>query len=185
MSRPRLALSLTFSGCIAMAAAACSGAGATPTPALPSLGLPTVSIPAIPTVSIPVVPSDLPSISIPPIGSGGIPSFAIPTFHQAADLEAQLPSQIRGVTLEKSSFTGDLFLKGSSSGDADLQAVLAQFGKQASDLVIATVRDPTHSVDFTLVAFRLSGVDGNQLIQAVLSAGAAKGSPQPSWRGMP
>jgi hypothetical protein len=131
------------------------------------------------------LPSDLPSISLPPVAlpSGllpsGLPSLApIPTFHLAPELEAQLPSEIRGTPLEKSSFTGDLFL--GSTPDQNFAAVLQQFGKQPSDLAIAGVRDPSDTLEFGLFAFQLAGVDGNQFIDALFKAGQATGSIQPT-----
>ena len=190
MHLPRRRALMILSAVTAMAIAACSGGAASPTvsiPALPSVAIPTVSIPPLPSVAIPTVsipplpsglpselPSGLPSLSIPPLGS-----FAIASFHQAPDLEGVLPAQVRGVTLEKSSFTGEFFLSGGSSGE-DFKAVLAQFSKQPSDLAIAGARDPSSGLEFDLLAFQLAGVDGNQLIAALLAAGQASGSVQPT-----
>jgi hypothetical protein len=201
MSHLRRALILTLAGLVAMAAIACSSSPAAPTaptvsiPAIPTVSIPaipTVSIPAIPSVSLPVIPSvsipalpsGFPSISIPAIPSD-LPSFsipAIPTFHQAQDLEGALPSQIRGVTLEKSSFSGAFFL--SSGSNEELTALLNQFGKQPSDLSVAGANDPNFNSDtrlsFQLIVFRLAGVDANQLLAAFLTSGGANGGQTPT-----
>jgi hypothetical protein len=80
--------------------------------------------------------------------------------------------------MEKSSFTGDFFL--GQGGDQTFGALVQQLGKSPSDLQIAGVRDPSDTLEFELLAFRLAGIPGDQFISALLAAGQAAGSPAPT-----
>ena len=181
MSRMKRSISLCLAGGLAMVVVACGGTAATPTAAIPTVAIPSVSIPSIgiPTVAIPsiAIPSiGIPSFSIPPLPSG----LAIPTFHQAPDLETALPDQIRGVTLTKLSFTGDTFLGGGATTSKEFVALMAQFGKQPSDLGVAIASDATGGLKIQLVAFRLAGVDANQRLAGLIAASAGSGSAPPT-----
>jgi hypothetical protein len=178
---------LILPGTIAIAGVLALGACTSTTPAasvaLPSIALPSIALPSIVVPSI-VIPSIvIPSIEIPSIGpdeSFSLPSIGpIPSLdlHAAPDLEAVLPSQIRGVTLEKTSVSGAFFL--GSGGSPEFQALLNQFGKQPSDLAIAGAQDPSSTLDFDLAVFRLSGVDSQQLLGAFLQVASSTASTPP------
>jgi hypothetical protein len=89
-------------------------------------------------------------------------SFALPSGLNAdPGLEGMLPDTIAGETLTKLSMTGDSFM-GAGMGTEDLQKVLDQFGKGPSDLSVAVGGSSKASV----FAFRIKGVDANQLFTA-------------------
>lgn len=111
-------------------------------------------------------PSATPTIApatAAPAGSGqpGF-SFALPSGLNADPaLEGMLPDTIAGETVTKLSMTGDSFM-GGGMGTEDLQKVLDQFGKGPSDLSVAVGGSSKASV----FAFRIKGVDANQLFTA-------------------
>lgn len=93
-------------------------------------------------------------------------SFAIPSgFNADKDLEALLPDDIGGETVQKLSMTGDSFM-GVGQGTEDLQKVLDQFGKSPSDLSVAFAS----STKASIIAFRIKGVDGSKIFDAFLAA---------------
>lgn len=115
-------------------------------------------------------PTVAPATAAPTQAAGGSAqpgfSFALPSGLNAdKDLEALLPSTIAGETVTKLSMTGDSFM-GIGQGTDDLQKVLTQFGKSPADLSVAVGGTSKASV----FAFRIKGVDANQLFGAFAAA---------------
>lgn len=101
-------------------------------------------------------------------GSSGQPgfSFALPSgFNADKDLEALLPDDIAGETVQKISMTGDSFM-GIGQGTDDLQKVLTQFGKSPADLSVAFGGTSKASI----IAFKIKGVEGGKIFDAFVAA---------------
>jgi hypothetical protein len=97
-------------------------------------------------------------------------SFVLP--NEDKDLEALLPDQIGGKPVQKLSMAGTSFLVGGGSSSDDFTKILTQFGKSPADLSVAV--GGTDSIQ--LGAFRVKGVDANQLFQSFLQlASSAQG----------
>lgn len=108
-------------------------------------------------------------------GESGLPSFALPSgFNQAPDLEAQLPSQVAGETLQKFSFQGSQVLAGSSQAP-EIQGALGALGKSINDVSFAVAA----GADVQIGAYRIAGVDANRLLDVVAQAAQSSGSPIP------
>lgn len=148
-ARP-LALLISF----ALLVAACGGAAATPG-ATSRGGL-----------------SAAPVTQAPAGTNGSEPSMVLPSFDLPsgdAELEALLPDDIAGETVQKFSMTGDTFMGG--AGNSEVAAVLEQFNKEPSDLSVAF--GGTDAV--ALIAYRLKGVEGSQFFNAFLVAAGEDG----------
>jgi hypothetical protein len=151
MTRPFLARALAVVAAGVTFIAACGGGTATTAPATiaPATVAPTVA-------------------ATQAAAASGLPgfSFALPSgFNADKDLEALLPNTIAGETVTKLSMTGDSFM-GMGQGTDDLQKVLTQFGKTPADLSVAVGGTSKASV----FAFRIKGVDANQLFGAFAAA---------------
>ncbi len=105
-------------------------------------------------------PSDLPS---------GSPSHLVP------ELEALLPKAIAGVIYSRQSTLGTSGL-GSDPSSAALTASLAKLNKSPGDLQIAAAFDDSGGSDLQLFAFRVSGVKGATLGQAIVDSYVASGA---------
>ena len=122
--------------------------------------------PASPSAS-PAAATTPPAATSPssPAGSPG----AIPSFNADPALEAQLPNQIDGKTLQKLSFRGDTFAQVGGE-DNELTALLQRLGTSAQNLSLAVAVDPTGGVSAQLFAIRLAGTDANRVIQELINA---------------
>lgn len=99
-------------------------------------------------------------------------SLAIPSgFNQAPDLEAQLPSQVAGETLQKFSFQGSQVLAGSSQAP-EIQGALGALGKSISDVSFAVAA----GADVQIGAYRIAGTDANRVLQVVQQAMQSSGA---------
>jgi hypothetical protein len=115
--------------------------------------------------------TEAPVTDAPAATTGGEPTFALPSFDLPSDdeeLEGLLPDEIAGETMQKFSLTGEAFM---AEGNAEVQAVLDQFNKSASDLSVAFAGSPTAA----LIAYRLKGVDAGQFFDAFLAAAREDG----------
>lgn len=130
---------------------------------------PTVHVPlpspsggiASPSAEVSVTPSDEPSAT---------PAHVFPT------LEALLPKTVGGVTLSRQSTLGTTSL---SSGDPSSQALIASLttlGKTPGDMQIAAAYDDTSATDLQLFAFKVAGVKGSTLGQAIVDSYLAAGA---------
>jgi len=155
MTRRNAARALAILAGASIVLAAC-GQAATPTSA--------------PGGSQAAVITPIPTTQPPGATEGPAFSFVLP--NEDKDLEALLPDQIGGATTTKLSMAGDSFLMAGGAGSAGFTAILSQFGKSPSDLSVAA----GSTTDIQLFAFRVKGVDANQLFQAfVQKIGSAQG----------
>lgn len=100
-----------------------------------------------------------------PDGPDGLPSFALPPFTANSALEALLPDELGGTTVEKLSMSGDDFVRGGGESAADFLAVLSQSGWSPADLSVAFAS----TRDVIFVAYRIKGVDSNLFFAAFKS----------------
>ncbi len=103
------------------------------------------------------VPSDQPS-EAPAVES-----------HAVVDLEALLPADVNGTTLTRESWTGDTVL-GDDSWSTSITSFLTGKGKTAADLQASQAYDSTGNLDLSAGAFRVAGVAGTALRDAIIAA---------------
>ena len=92
-----------------------------------------------------------------------------------ADLAATLPKEVGGITLTIETQTGEEFVGESD----DFRAILAQLGKQPSDLTVATGSgtDVEGGRGVFVYAIRVAGLDANRLVD-VFKAQIQRDSPE-------
>jgi len=129
-------------------------------------------------------PTAAPATSAPSAAASELPSVepsavesAEPTETPIApELEALLPDEVDGTPLVHDSTTGDYVL-GDDTASRALTATLRDLGKAPADLRIAQGYDETGALDIGILAFRVPGVAGATLRDAILEtwlfAGAA------------
>jgi hypothetical protein len=86
--------------------------------------------------------------------------------HADPALEAQLPNEINGRTLEKLS----LRATASSALTPRIKALLERLGTSAESFSMAIAVDPTGTMPAQLFAIRLAGTDAEPVIQALINA---------------
>jgi len=110
-----------------------------------------------------------PSASADPGASDGPSAGPVADTHSAPDLELALPTAVNGAQLQVQSETGEGLL----SGDAWSTVVttfLTSVGKTAKDLQFAQAADPTQTLDGSFEVYRVPGVDGTKLRDALITA---------------
>jgi hypothetical protein len=113
--------------------------------------------------------SDDPLASHSPSAPAG--DEATPSPHAYPDLEARLPSKIRGRSLDHASFDGPTFLaKGTEANRAALSAMLGQLGHGINDLSLAEATDPRQDLQFIEGIFRVAGTRPDSLEPAWIDA---------------
>lgn len=85
----------------------------------------------------------------------------------APDLEAKLPTEIGGTTMQVQSQTADNVF-GDDPNSRALSARIRALGADLADLQIAQESDETGTIDLTIVAFRLPGKDATKLRAAIV-----------------
>jgi len=88
--------------------------------------------------------------------------------HDVPDLEAYLPTTVNGATLDVQSVTGDDGLMQGDEWSAAMQTFLTAQSKQTSDLDYAFAADPTGNVDINIGVYRVNGVEGHPLHDALV-----------------
>ena len=91
--------------------------------------------------------------------------------HDVPDLEAFLPASVKGTALEAQSVTGDDGLIDPQGGDAWSAAMttfLTAKSKAATDLQYAFASDPAQAIDISVGVYRVTGVDGPPLRDALV-----------------
>ena len=117
-----------------------------------------------------------------PSGSTDVPSVAPSTepsatpAHAAVELEAMLPKTVAGVTLSRQSTLGTSGLAGADPSSQSLVDSLTKLGKTPADMQIAEALDDSQSTDLQIFAFRVTGIKGTTLAQAVIDSYVASGS---------
>jgi hypothetical protein len=89
--------------------------------------------------------------------------------HAVADLEALLPTNVNGTSLTRESWTGDLVL-GDDTWSTSMTSFLTTSGKTVADLQAAQAYDAASSLDLSAGAFRVPGVGGAALRDAIIAA---------------
>lgn len=89
--------------------------------------------------------------------------------HVVADLEALLPADLNGTSLTRESWTGDVVL-GDDTWSKSVTSFLTKAGKAAADLQVAQAYDVAGSLDLNAGAFRVAGIEGTALRDAVIAA---------------
>jgi len=99
------------------------------------------------------------------------PTTALPSAGAVADLEALIPAEIGGITLQKSSMSGDQFVNSGSSSQ-ELQDFLGSLGVAVTDVSIAIgVGLSTESGEAAaMFAFRAQGADTDRLVSGFKEA---------------
>jgi hypothetical protein len=106
----------------------------------------------------------------PSVGPTPTPAHAVPA------LEAILPKSVNGTALTTQSLTGTDALQTDAASTA-LAASIKGFGKTPADFEVAEAYDTSGNVPVTILAFRVPGVDGKPLSQAIIASWlAAAGS---------
>jgi hypothetical protein len=130
---------------------------------------------ATPTLGLIVLGSAGPSAAT---GSGApVPSPASTPSHAVPDLEAALPHAISGTPFTTQSLTGTDAI-GSDPASVALAASIKSFGKVPADFQVAESYDASGTIQVTVIGFRLTGIDGTRLRQAIIAswlAAAASG----------
>jgi hypothetical protein len=103
----------------------------------------------------------------PPLSAG--PSLpAVTSSHADPALEALLPGEISGTSMQRSSATFAALL--ASGGDRTaIDAFLQGLGKSESDGTYAAAFDPTNTVGGGIFAFKIAGVNAGVLLPAIVS----------------
>jgi hypothetical protein len=134
-------------------------------PAASGSGAPSASDVASPSTSASAPASGGASGSPGPSGSGlaGLP-------HAAPDLEARLPNEINGVTLQKLSVAGTTLM---NDTDEDFQSLIQALGASPEDVSVA-LAGADSELDLTLSAIRVAGAQGSQFIQNMVDTAVAE-----------
>ncbi len=122
-----------------------------------------------------------PPVSLTSPGASGAPASTAPSptstpSHAVPDLEAALPHTINGTPFTSQSLTGTDAI-GTDPASVALAASIKGFGKAVGDFQVAESYDATGTVAVTIIGFRLTGVQGVPLRQAIIASWmAAAGS---------
>jgi hypothetical protein len=153
-----------------VAVAGCGGASAT---AVPTHG-------ATPASAI-ATSSGAPSIA--PSGSGVAASptptdEVLPLPHADAKLEATLPKELGGITLQTYSLSLSVYLGNVTGGDSVLYTPwLVSMGKISDQVTMAVATDATRTVNVIVQAFAVPGVTDAKILSAYGEAATSKGWP--------
>ena len=89
--------------------------------------------------------------------------------HDAPDLELALPTQVDGVDLQLQSNLGTALLA-DDEWSTSVTAFLTSVGKTPADLQFAQADDPAQSINGSFEVWRVPGVDGTKLRDALIQA---------------
>jgi hypothetical protein len=89
--------------------------------------------------------------------------------HEVADLEALLPAELNGTSLTRESWTGGTIL-GDDAWSSAVTTFLTGAGKTAADLQTSQAYDQVGTLDLSVGAFRVAGLDAAALRDAMISA---------------
>jgi hypothetical protein len=89
--------------------------------------------------------------------------------HDLPDLEAFLPTQLNGTTLEAQSVTGDDGLIGGDDWSTAMTTFLTGVSKTPKDLGYAFASDPSTSLDVSIGVYRVTGVPAAPLRDALIT----------------
>ena len=89
--------------------------------------------------------------------------------HDAVEMEALLPTLVSGSTLQTQSWTGDTIL-GDDTFSTAMNKFLADSHKTAQDMRVAQAYDPTQTLDITATVYRVAGIKGTAIRDALIAA---------------
>lgn len=89
--------------------------------------------------------------------------------HDAPDLEALLPKELNGTTLEVQSWDGEGILS-DDAWSTSMRSFLTSVGKTPADLHVAQAYDPTQALDGSVGVYRVTGVEAVALRDALVAA---------------
>jgi hypothetical protein len=142
--------------------AACGASAPTQSPSLPA---PASSTGALSTAAGPAQSQAGPSASSPAI----LPSVPpVQASHADPALEAQLPAEVSGLPLQRSSATFAELLNAGGDRTA-IDSFLQRIGKTEADGTYAAAFDPTNTVAGGIFAFKISGADTATLLAGVVA----------------
>jgi len=149
------AIILVLTGC---------GSSASNSPSNPAGGSPA----AASSAPAPLSSSEPSAVATTP-SSSALPSLpAVTSSHADPALEALLPAEISGTSMQRSSATLAALL--ASGGDRSaIDAFLRGLGKSESDGTYAAAFDPTNTVGGGIFAFKIAGVNADVLLPAIVS----------------
>jgi hypothetical protein len=160
-------------GILVLAACQTAAPAATTTPTLAVSAAPSEPAAASPSAEA-TSGEESPSASGQALPSG-FPSFALPSFNRDLELEAVLPNELAGVTLQKFSFRGsDVF--GDDPSDPDDQqfrALIEALGATPDDYSLAVAGGDVNHNSIQIGVFRVGNVEGSRVLQALVTAGQA------------
>jgi hypothetical protein len=124
------------------------------------------------TASAGVSTSEPSAVATTPSSSAGASLPAVTSSHADPALEALLPAEISGTSMQRSSATLAALL--ASGGDRTaIDAFLQGIGKTESDGTFAAAFDPTSTVGGGIFAFKIAGVNTDVLLPAIVSVESA------------
>ena len=104
-----------------------------------------------------------------PEASDGASAVPVGDSHDAAALEAALPSSVAGVNLQLQSVTGDQ-LMGDDPWSTTVTSFLTSVGKTPPDLKWAQAYDPNDSLNGSFEAYQLDDADPAKLQETLIAA---------------
>jgi hypothetical protein len=108
------------------------------------------------------------AVATTPSSSAGPSLPAVTSSHADPALEALLPAEITGTSMQRSSATLAALI--ASGGDRTaIDAFLQGLGKSESDGTYAAAFDPTNTVGGGIFAFKIAGVNADVLLPAIVS----------------
>lgn len=135
--------------------------------------------------------SNAPSIAATASAAATESQVALPTFelpNNAPELEALLPTEVNGIAMVTSSWTGPDFVSADAQGDQGFVDFLKEMGAQPDDVSVASATpkdmtglaaDPT---SYTAVfAFRVKGADSAKLQDEMKTAMASDAGDSVTW----
>lgn len=148
------AIILVLTGCGSSASNSSNAAGASPAAASPASAALSSSEPS--------------AVATTPSSSAGPSLPAVTSSHADPALEALLPAEISGTSMQRSSATLAALL--ASGGDRTaIDSFLQGLGKSESDGTYAAAFDPTNTVGGGIFAFKIAGVNADVLLPAIVS----------------
>ena len=118
--------------------------------------------------SAPLSSSEPSAVATTPSSSALSSLPAVTSSHADPALEALLPAEISGTSMQRSSATLAALL--ASGGDRTaIDAFLRGLGKSESDGTYAAAFDPTNTVGGGIFAFKIAGVNADVLLPAIVS----------------
>jgi len=108
----------------------------------------------------------------PSSGTGSaapVPSPASTASHDVPDLETLLPHSINGTPFTTQSLNGTTAI-GTDASSVAMAASIKSFGKTPVDFQVAQSADDSNTIQVTVLAFRLTGVDATKLRQAIIAS---------------